>query len=966
MRIKRLYIGDFGILRNQTLDDIKPGIVVVGGRNRSGKSTLMKVLRYLCSGFTKNGPLPPAKTKYRVEADIIPGRSNDICTLKLEGYSAPQLFSGSDKEYTIDDLYPDDFTYKHLYTISLDQLAALPPDLEGKDGVSRLQSALLGAGLSDIAGIPRLEKNFEKVAEGIGGKSGAPNVRNMKNHYDDIVKGIEKRKAALGQVDAYRREKQELQRLEDQKKSLDENIRLDEARLDVLECLVNTYDDISKIKDLTARLEDHPGAGISDDFPWENRNTVKEYFDEYKDISVNRDEMLTVIKSELDDDMDAGRTVDLLLGLRDRITEAYMKLPMIDDRLGNLANLKTETDNEKNLIMLQLENLGISPTETELRRIEGLNLDPARESELMKLADRAKEIREEKRGLELKLDQYTREQVKSLKEQDRLSAVAGSASTRPYVLIMIVAALAGIALSIIYLPLGLLTGLGGIAVGFSLAQSKNQVRKDALIKLEETKAELDSINEQLDDIRHSIDKLQAESTGIRDRLDDTRHELGIAGDLSPDMTLDCFRRLSDVKNKLLKHKGSLEKIKDLERSISDEVSGMTRLLHRITTDDLGKEGDIVTGVAEPIGFDPGDWVRIKLKIEKWHGLLVKALELNKLNISLSQLRAKLHGLMGPGFDTEPLNAAVNSFIEKARAVDEYKHLMQQKAELSRAVEKTANSERVRKAAELTGCTKNGSVTEYLFDRHGSYSSWDEARSDLDQGKQRLKAAQAHQVELVKQIQSANDRLNDLALTDKLEEAHRMITSGQAQLRPLAYRYAVNRAAAFLCREIKYNFLSRMGKELLGNARDILSELTGGEYKEIAPCEDLISIDYTFTLNDGTMQDSVKILSRGTQEQVFLAVRLGRIMGSKPAPVIIDDSFVNFDARHLENAVRILKKLSETHQIFIMTCHPHMVRLLEEEAGDCQYWKLEKGKFELSDADRLYDHLKAAPILAATS
>ena len=55
MKIQRLYIGDFGILRNQTLDELDPGLVVIGGLNRAGKSTLMQVLRYLGYGFPRTG-----------------------------------------------------------------------------------------------------------------------------------------------------------------------------------------------------------------------------------------------------------------------------------------------------------------------------------------------------------------------------------------------------------------------------------------------------------------------------------------------------------------------------------------------------------------------------------------------------------------------------------------------------------------------------------------------------------------------------------------------------------------------------------------------------------------------------------------------------------------------------------------------------------------------------------------------
>jgi len=42
MKIRRLYIGDFGIIRNQLLSDIGGGLVVIGGPNRAGKTSFMQ------------------------------------------------------------------------------------------------------------------------------------------------------------------------------------------------------------------------------------------------------------------------------------------------------------------------------------------------------------------------------------------------------------------------------------------------------------------------------------------------------------------------------------------------------------------------------------------------------------------------------------------------------------------------------------------------------------------------------------------------------------------------------------------------------------------------------------------------------------------------------------------------------------------------------------------------------------
>ncbi|NLJ40426.1 MAG: AAA family ATPase, partial [Clostridiales bacterium] len=161
MKIRRLYIGDFGILRNQVLENVNPGIVVIGGLNRAGKSTFMQVLKYLGFGFPTGKGLPPASGKYEVEADI--GLNvGDTYNLRLSGYAQPSIRRtfGSDTEFaSARDIFElDDFTYQRLFIITLDELnrsMAVPSQEKRK-----LQSILLGAGFSDMLFIPRLEKDF--------------------------------------------------------------------------------------------------------------------------------------------------------------------------------------------------------------------------------------------------------------------------------------------------------------------------------------------------------------------------------------------------------------------------------------------------------------------------------------------------------------------------------------------------------------------------------------------------------------------------------------------------------------------------------------------------------------------------------------------------------------------------------------------------------------------------------------
>ena len=117
-------------------------------------------------------------------------------------------------------------------------------------------------------------------------------------------------------------------------------------------------------------------------------------------------------------------------------------------------------------------------------------------------------------------------------------------------------------------------------------------------------------------------------------------------------------------------------------------------------------------------------------------------------------------------------------------------------------------------------------------------------------------------------------------------------------------------------------------------------------------------DFKTKLSDESIKESSKELSRGTKEQLFLAVRISRIKEIKEKlPVIFDDSFVNFDIAHTKNTVKALVELSKTNQVFVLTCHATLVEIIMAKASNAVYFKLEKGRFTKSPGENLKEYLK---------
>jgi uncharacterized protein YhaN len=58
------------------------------------------------------------------------------------------------------------------------------------------------------------------------------------------------------------------------------------------------------------------------------------------------------------------------------------------------------------------------------------------------------------------------------------------------------------------------------------------------------------------------------------------------------------------------------------------------------------------------------------------------------------------------------------------------------------------------------------------------------------------------------------------------------------------------------------------------------------------------------------------------EQIYLAIRLALtelLFAQEPLPILLDDPFVNFDPDRRAAALRLVKAISQRHQVLLFTC-----------------------------------------------
>ena len=155
-----------------------------------------------------------------------------------------------------------------------------------------------------------------------------------------------------------------------------------------------------------------------------------------------------------------------------------------------------------------------------------------------------------------------------------------------------------------------------------------------------------------------------------------------------------------------------------------------------------------------------------------------------------------------------------------------------------------------------------------------------------------------------------------------------------QLRDHAREWTRLTLARNLLDEARRKFERERQPGVVRHAQEFFTAITDGRYRQVyAPLG-----EQTITVTDAdgrTKQPSE--LSRGTREQLFLSLRFGLIrelgQRTEPLPVVVDEVLVNFDPVRALRAAVAFTELSKTNQVLVFTCHPTVVDLFHNAAGE---------------------------------
>lgn len=202
--------------------------------------------------------------------------------------------------------------------------------------------------------------------------------------------------------------------------------------------------------------------------------------------------------------------------------------------------------------------------------------------------------------------------------------------------------------------------------------------------------------------------------------------------------------------------------------------------------------------------------------------------------------------------------------------------------------------------------------------------WDAVQQRTAQAEKRVEQLHGRQGEIGQEMKS-------LAADTRLPDAKLELACLENQIRACTEHWQTLASTTHMLDKVCEVYETERQPETLREASAFLNQLTEGKYVRVwTPLgKNQLRID-----NAAGQALPLEVLSRGTRETVFIALRLSLAAAyarrGVMLPLVLDDVFVNFDRARTLAAARVLRDFAALgHQVIMFTCHEHIMRIFHE-------------------------------------
>lgn len=448
-----------------------------------------------------------------------------------------------------------------------------------------------------------------------------------------------------------------------------------------------------------------------------------------------------------------------------------------------------------------------------------------------------------------------------------------------------------------------------VAVGFGiqkLSNYNNFQSSDKIRKQTQQEVILSNIIEKLKIYYPEIENV--ESSYLPTKIDDLKQEIAEKISISKSFNEKVSQNENDRKFNELKIENINEKISNINNNIKTKYDEINAIIN-INNGNINIPANKYTDVIEIIKSIKNELNEKKL-IEK---------ELTEIKANNDEIIKKFNDFIIENNIDINIGTIFKENIEKLRLFNETNSKLKQQLDICTI---TYNNiyERIQKLENST-LSYGEKYKDILLNSN--------LKEVLDNTIEQKKLKQS----IKKELEFQKRELEDFEGITNLKNEKNLLIN---ELRNIVKSLYINKSILKITSIAKANF-DKTQPDLI-NAQKYLSILTDGKYTRInLETEEIMN-------NDNSQIKKWDELSRGTKEQLYLALRLGYASnyskdkttlepnGKADLPIIIDDAFVNFDYERTHNALKCLLDFAKTNQVLFFTCHTDVIKKHFDEIG----------------------------------
>lgn len=967
MIINKLHIDGFGVFKDKSLSNLKPGINLLYGKNEAGKSTLLDFIRFTLFDYPRSVAerRPPLNGGDHGGTIYMTDDLQVQSSIYRNGSSKKMEFVQNGEKFTDDEAFKrltnqaSASLYRNVYAITIDELTSIS-DLDDSGMKDRIFS--IGMGLGNL-NYGAFEKSLSETSEQYFTKRGNKQILSMQmkkiQELQSKINALTLKKAEYERFAIeYETANEEFEEIIKQRAIVNNQLQkvqnLNKAYFDYVEYLsaANTIKEIGNIQLFPNDLLDD--FRVKNDQSEEILGKIQRLEEQLKELNnevlkIHVNQKLLEQYSQVDylkrNSKSFEDNLKLVSNQQDAIYLARKDLDEILQKIGDKTSLETLL-NLSNVLNLRTSASEISEQENNYNRkleSEQSNLDEMNnqiEIDLTTLKDlqqklaqasinnlegRAKAI-ERKVGLESEFQ-------KMISNIQPMATSSNSKYARVFGIIMMVI---GVVLfsqdyvyggiittaSVAYLILTFLTKKQTI----KLAQTKNPNEINlALNQLVTQLKEFDDLQQKIEDVQKQKEIKTQRKEQIQQKLEELsslKLKLEVNwNNILINNNLNDYIRPSNMGDFL----SFVDKLQQINRKIQDSQESIEK---------AERELKIFEDQCKKILTDDR---------------VIDTLVIQELIVELEENQRK-------AVEYEQKHHVIQQLGEQIKAEQEYLNTLQLEIQNIFTSTKTSNNselinrfemqEKYQKAQEKLSISRDNikkfcgvNNFEDSLKELASFNSTEEITANITRLEDDFQQIDNEHNRKLEVIASLRTKQENLLKPDEMFSLQNKLENAKEQLIEDAKEWFSLKLASKVLIQTRQKFEKEKQPEVIRQTSEYFKKITENRYENIQ-----------ISLSDGNVNliqrngNSKEIgeLSRGAKEQLLLSLRLGLIQeyekNAEPLPMVFDDIMVNFDHDRQKTLVKILTEFAKNRQLLFFTCHESVKELFEESHANIIDWK----------------------------